>query len=49
MASAPPIKEVVAVKITFKKLGLTIDFTKIDWNLLIKIGTFFATLYSALK
>ena len=57
MRSAPPVKEVVAMKIGSKKFDLTInlqlslkvDLKNTDWNFLINLGTFLATLWGALK
>ena len=57
MTSAPPMKEVVVMKIVSSKfdlkvsLQLTIAITpkKIDWNTLINLGTFLATLYGVLR
>ena len=57
MRSAPPVKEVVAMKIGSKKFKLTInlqltlkvDLRHADWNFLINLGTFLATLYGVLK
>ena len=45
--SAPPNKEVVAIKINLKKLKK--ELSKIDWNFRLQVGTFLATLYGALK
>ena len=47
MKSAPPNKEVVAVKINLRTLKK--ELSKIDWNFWLQVGTFLATLYGALK
>ena len=49
MRSAPPVKEVVAVKIGLKAIVRKIGRAKIDWNFWLQVGTFLATLYGALK
>ena len=49
MKSAPPSEEVVVVKVDLKTIVRKIGRAKIDWNFWLNVGTFLATLWSALK
>ena len=49
MRSAPPTKEVAVMKINLKKIVRKIDLSKIDWDFWLRVGTFLAAVWNALK
>ena len=49
MSSAPPTKEVVAMKIGFKKIVRKIRRANVDWDFWLRVGTFLAAVWNALK
>ena len=49
MQLAPPAKEVAVMKINLKKIVRKIDLSKIDWDFWLRVGTFLAAVWNALK